>query len=131
MKLIFNGNVISGNADSEDICSLFEQLQSTEYQVIILEDETSGSYVQALCGRYEGLAEARIYKNGGYSHYRQECLTGNDDYDNRSVQIKTKAFVMKALRKHLAAPATIKRIMLSFLENKDIASGYVWAEMEL
>lgn len=129
MRLIHNGNVICLDTTAEDINSLFERIGKTVFEVIILEDGRTNSYVQTICNKYEGLVEARIYNNDGYCQWRQECKTGDENFDEYKQYLNTGLFTMQVPRKQIANIATVKKIIKHFLLTETLDESYNWVEI--
>ena len=129
MRLIHNGNIICIDTTADDINSLFERINNIAFEIIILEDDRTDSYVQSICNKYEGLIEARIYNNDGYCQWRQECLTGDESFDEYKQNLNTSLFTMQVPRKQIANIATVKKIIKHFLITRNIDESYNWVKI--
>lgn len=116
MKLSVNERDVP--ADLKTLANALESMYAAEYGAVILEDEATGSYVQALCSKKQGLAEARICNGKVFSHYR----AGLKKTDKTPVKINTKGFVMNSFRENLLDIDLIKTIFADFLENGSLYS---------
>lgn len=116
MKLSVNEKDVPANLKT--LASALKRMSAAEYGVVILEDEATGSYVQALCSKKQGLAEARVCNGKDFSHYR----AGLKKTDKTPVKIGTKGFVMNSFRENLLDIDLIKTIFADFLENGSLYS---------
>lgn len=132
MKLLLNNKLIYPNVNCEELYDAFDGINERIYNIVILEDGDSDSYIQTVCNKFEGVLEARIYSGPAFRHYRCEISCGAAETDNRERRIPTALFTMTVRQKQVINVSTIKKIMLHSIENNtiDIDKGYSWVEMD-
>lgn len=131
MNLILNDKLLYTNVSREELYDTFDSINEKSYKIVIIEDTDSGSYVQTVCNKFDGVLEIRIYSGAAFRHYRCEFITGADDFDNRERKISTNLFTMTVEQKQIIDVSAIKKIMLYNIENNkiDINADYRWIEM--
>ncbi len=130
MKLILNDRVLYNTVNTDDIYNAFNNM-GRSYNIVIIEDDASDSYMQAVCSMLDGVLEARIYKENDYKHYRAEICSGGLDFDEKIRLLDTPAFKVKVPQKQIISSCTIKKILIRFLTEKNICGNCKWVETEL
>lgn len=130
MKLILNDKVLYATVNADDIYNVFDGM-GRSYNIVIIEDDASDSYMQAVCSMPDGVLEARIYKDNDYKHYRAEICSGEADFDEKKRLLDTPAFTVKVPQKQVISSCTVKKILIQFLTEKDICGNCKWVETEL
>lgn len=126
MKLIVKEKDVP--ADLKTLARALDRMCAAEYDAVLLEDETTGSYVQALYSKKHGLAEARICSGKDFSHYRARLKKT----DKTPVKINTQGFVMNSFCENLLDIDLIKKIFADFFENGSLYSSdskFEWTDV--
>lgn len=109
MNLILNNKLLYMNVGGEQLYYAFDSINEKSYNIVIVEDNNSDSYVQTVCNKFDGVVEARIYSGVAFKHYRGEFITGVDDFDNKKRKISTNLFTMTVEQKQIINVSTIKK----------------------
>ncbi|MDE6592854.1 MAG: hypothetical protein K2K57_07320 [Oscillospiraceae bacterium] len=130
MKLILNNKILHTTVNADDIYNAFDGM-GRSYNIVIIEDDASDSYMQAVCSMLDGVLEARIYENNDYKHYRAEICSEEADFDKKIRMLDTPAFTIKVPQKQVINSCTIKKILIQFLTAKNICGNCKWVETDL
>lgn len=122
MRLILNDTIYSANAIIDDIYNVLDKLMY-DYNVIVLENETSGDYIQLLCSKYSGIAEIRNYNDDEFIHLRAYSKI---NLKEDSVKLKTTAFVMEVKNKYVLSTLILKRLIIDFLNSGEPSKRIEW-----
>ncbi len=125
MKIVLNDTIVSASASIDDIYDVLDKLMYNN-EVICLENENTGNYLQLLCSKYSGIAEIRIYNNDSFSHFRAYSkLSSGEDV----IKLKTSDFIMDVKSKHVLSTMILKRLMLDFLNHEMLSQRTNWMEI--
>ncbi len=125
MILILNDKILSSSATIDDIYNVLDKLMYN-YNVIVLENETTGNYIQLLCSKYSGIAEIRIYNDNGFVHLRAYSKI---NFKEELVKLKTPNFVMEVQNKYVLSMMILKRLMIDFLNQEEPSKRINWGIM--
>lgn len=123
MKITVNGKVISFSAEIDDIFAIVDRLSPARFDVIILEDETTNSYVQVLSSKYNGIAEARIYDKCNYVHYRAKSVCKSNE---KFIILQSACFRMRVKESNLFSTLILKKVLIDFLKTYKLSQRIVW-----
>ena len=122
MRLILNDKIISENATIDNVYNVLDKLMYN-YNVIVLENEITGNYIQLLCSKYSGIAEIRIYNDKGSVHPRAYSKI---NFKEESVKLKTSNFVMEVQNRYVLSMIILKRLMIDFLNQEEPSKRMDW-----
>lgn len=122
MRLILNDKIFSENATIDNVYNVLDKLMYN-YNVIVLENEITGNYIQLLCSKYSGIVEIRIYNDKGFVHLRAYSKI---NFKEELVKLKTPNFVMEVQNKYVLSTIILKRLMIDFLNQEEPSKRIDW-----
>lgn len=126
MVLTVNSSVTYENICIDDIMDVIDSLELNRYSVIILEDPETNDYIQSICSNFQGIVEMRVNNDSGFKHYR--AFIPNFE-GNKILHINTGLFDMKTEAANLLNTLTVKRIMVGFLNKKNVLTDFHWSDI--